>query len=61
MGLIREPKSVDFIIKSTPWTKDELKQFRVIMKQQKEKRSKLKSRASAKKHARQTKAIKHGG
>jgi hypothetical protein len=61
MGLIREPKNVDFTIKSTPWTKEELKQFREIMKQQREKRSKLKSRASAKKHKRPIKAIKHGG
>lgn len=61
MGLIREPKNVDFIIKSTPWTKEELKQFRAIMKQQKEKRSKSKSRVSTKKHERPTKAIKHGG
>ena len=61
MGLIREPKNVDFIIKSKPWTKEELKQFREIMRQRKEKRSKLKSRVSAKKHERQTKAIKHDG
>ena len=48
MGLIREPKNVDFIIKSEPWTKDELKQFRKIMKQQKERRAKLKTRVSKK-------------
>ncbi len=41
MGLIREPKDVDFAIKSEPWTKEELKKFREIMKQQKEKRVKL--------------------
>jgi hypothetical protein len=41
MGLIREPKDVDFTIKSEPWTKKELKKFREIMKQQKEKRAKL--------------------
>jgi hypothetical protein len=34
MGLIREPKNVDFIIKSEPWTDAELKQFREIMKKQ---------------------------
>lgn len=43
MGLIREPKNVDFIIKSEPWTKEELKKFREIMKQQRERRAKLKS------------------
>ena len=42
MGLIREPKGVDFTIKSEPWTKEELRKFREIMKQQKEKRAKLK-------------------
>ncbi len=61
MGLIREPKNVDFTIKSTSWTKEELKQFREIMKQQREKRLKLKSRASAKKNKRPIKAIKHSG
>ena len=41
MGLIREPKDVDFTIKSEPWTKKELKKFREIIKQQNEKRAKL--------------------
>jgi len=41
MGLIREPKGVDFTIKSEPWTKKELKKFREIIKQQNEKRAKL--------------------
>ena len=49
MGLIREPKNVDFIIKSEPWTSEELKKFREIMKQQKEKRAKLKTRSNVKK------------
>jgi molybdate-binding protein len=48
MGLIREPKNVDFIIKSEPWTKDELKKLREIMKQQKERRAKLKARVTKK-------------
>jgi len=43
MGLIREPKNVDLIIKSEPWTKEELKKFREIMKQQRERRAKLKA------------------
>ncbi|MBN8577739.1 MAG: hypothetical protein J0L66_12410 [Cytophagales bacterium] len=45
MGLIREPKNVDLIIKSEPWTKDELKQFREIMKKQRERKAKLKRAA----------------
>ncbi len=49
MGLIREPKNVDFIIKSEPWTKEELKQFREIMKKQRERKAKLKLRVTKKK------------
>lgn len=45
MGLIREPKNVDLIIKSEPWTKDELKHFREIMKKQRERKAKLKRAA----------------
>ena len=41
MGLIREPKNVDFIIKSEPWTNEELKMLRDIMKEQ---RQRLKKR-----------------
>lgn len=48
MGLIREPKNVDFIIKSEPWTKEELLQFREIIKKHKERRAKLKLRNSKK-------------
>ena len=32
MGLIKEPKNIDFTIKSEPWTKEELLDFRKIMK-----------------------------
>ena len=56
MGLIREPKNVDFIIKSEPWTKDELKKFREIMKQQKERRAKLKTRLTSKERSKSTNA-----
>lgn len=31
MGLIKEPKNVDFIIESKPWTEEELIDFRKIM------------------------------
>ncbi|HWY09788.1 MAG TPA: hypothetical protein VN026_00610 [Bacteroidia bacterium] len=41
MGLIKEPKKVDLIIKSESWTDKELKEFRKIMKAQKAKRKKL--------------------
>jgi hypothetical protein len=41
MGLIKEPKKVDLLIKSEPWSDRELKEFREIMKAQKAKRNKL--------------------
>lgn len=41
MGLIRESKKVDLVIKSEPWSEKELKEFRKIMKVQKSKRKKL--------------------
>ena len=31
MGLIREPKNIDFIIQSEPWTEQELADFRIEM------------------------------
>jgi len=37
MGIIREPKGVDFIVKSEPWSDDELRDFRKLMKEQKAK------------------------
>ena len=37
MGLIKEPKEIDFSTKSEPWTEKELADFRVIMKNIKEK------------------------
>jgi hypothetical protein len=48
MGLIREPKNVDFLIKSEPWTKDELAKLREIMKKQRDRKAKLKSRLTKK-------------
>lgn len=35
MGLINEPKEVDFTVKSEPWTEKELADFRKLMKKQK--------------------------
>lgn len=31
MGLIREPKNVDFTVQSKPWTEKELRDFRKLM------------------------------
>lgn len=40
MGLIKESKKVDLLIKSEPWSDKELEEFRKIMKAQKSKRKK---------------------
>ena len=40
MGLIKEPKKVDFLIQSEPWSENELMELRKIMKAQKNKRKK---------------------
>lgn len=37
MGLIKEPKDIDFLIKSEPWTTKELADFRKLMKKLKAK------------------------
>jgi hypothetical protein len=44
MGLIREPKNVDFTVQSKPWTEEELVDFRELMKVLKSKNSIRKSR-----------------
>lgn len=50
MGLIKEPKDVDFIIQSTPWTKAELAELSAIIKKAKEaNRRKRKTRVISKK------------
>jgi len=41
MGLLREPKDIDLIIKSQPWTEAELVEFRILMKKLKENKKKL--------------------
>lgn len=46
MGLIKEPKNVDLIINSKPWTEEELAEFRAIMKKRKEAKAKRKSKTS---------------
>lgn len=47
MAIIKVPKGVDFVVKSEPWSDEELKEFRKLMKKQKselgeKKRSKIK-------------------
>jgi hypothetical protein len=44
MGLIKEPKYVDFTVKSKPWTADELADFRKLMNTIKAKNNKKKLR-----------------
>lgn len=47
MAIVKEPKGIDFVVKSEPWSDEELKDFRKLMKKQKselgeKKRSKIK-------------------
>ena len=42
MGLIKEPKNVDFTVQSEPWTEEELKDFRKLMSELKAKTAKKK-------------------
>jgi len=35
MAIVKEPKGVDFVVKSEPWTDEELKEFRKLMKKRK--------------------------
>jgi hypothetical protein len=49
MGLIKEPKNVDFTVQSEPWTEEELKDFRKLMSELKAKSAKSKVHSSSKK------------
>lgn len=40
MGLIREPKNIDFSVKSEQWTKEELADFRKLIREIKAKNRK---------------------
>ena len=42
MGLIREPKNVDFYVLDKPWTDEERKEFSAFIRLRKEKREKRK-------------------
>ena len=44
MGLIKEPREIDFSTKSEPWTEKELLEFRQIMQSIKDKNAKKKVR-----------------
>jgi hypothetical protein len=35
MAIVKEPKGIDFVVKSEPWTDKELKEFRKVMEKQK--------------------------
>ena len=47
MGLIKEPKDVDFSTKSEPWTEQELADFRNIMQGIKAKNKRKRERTSS--------------
>jgi hypothetical protein len=49
MGLIKEPKNIDFTVQSEPWTEEELIDFRKLMSELKAKAAKRKIQSSAKK------------
>jgi len=49
MGLIKEPKNVDFTVQSEPWTEEELKDFRKLMNELKAKVAKGKDLPSPQK------------
>jgi hypothetical protein len=40
MGLIKEPRELDFMIQSTPWTDEELRDFSALIQKQKQARIK---------------------
>ena len=44
MGLIKEPRNVDFSTQSKPWTEEELADFRKLMQKIKEKNARKKER-----------------
>ena len=52
MGLIREPKNVDFTVQSKPWTEEELLDFRELMNKLKAENTARKPRLPATKKKR---------
>lgn len=57
MGLIKEPKNVDFSMKSEPWTQEELNELSTYIKKSKAADVAGKKRRAAIKKA---KTVKHG-
>jgi len=49
MGLIREPKNVDFYVMDKPWTEEERKELSAFIKSRKEQRKKRSARTTSKK------------
>jgi hypothetical protein len=47
MRLIREPKNIDFVVNSEPWTDEELVEFRLIMRKKRGQFHKKKTRSFA--------------
>ena len=45
MGLIREPKKVDFTVLDKPWTEEERKEFSAFIKLRKAQREKKQAKA----------------
>jgi hypothetical protein len=46
MGLIKEPKNVDFYVIDKPWTEEEQKEFSAFIKMRKERRKKRSLKAN---------------
>ena len=46
MGLIKEPKNVDFTVLDKPWTEEERKEFSAFIKLRKEQRKRRQGRAT---------------
>ena len=54
MGLIKEPKNIDFSTKSEPWSEQELSDFRNIMKDIKNRKVKPLEKKARAQNKRQT-------
>ncbi len=58
MGLIREPKNVDFTVLDKPWTDEERKEFSAFIKLRKQQRNKRIARAEITSRRPTTKSVK---
>ncbi len=57
MGLIREPKNVDFYVIDKPWSEKEREEFSAFIKQRKEQFNKVRQRKEAFKSKAATKQV----